>query len=273
MQTKVAICALAKNEDRYINEWVSYYLSLGVNHIYIYDNNDNETPVMKSLKSTNVSVIPLYGYESLKSHGFQRGIYLSCYKQFGHLYDWIGFFDIDEFFTLNQDKSLDAYFSRPSFNRADIIHVNWKYYGDNDLVLYDDRPVRERFKLPAPDGVRYAQTFPENNHVKSWVKTNRNFTEINAHTAWFANAMCVHTDGIVSDAHSCFHPYTWNVAQVNHYGTKTIDEYIQRRILHNNRVCGAAPINAEQRIRWFFNVNKHTEVKDKLVSFILSKVK
>ena len=37
---KVYVCALAKNEHLYINEWVKYYVGLGIDHIYLYDNDN-----------------------------------------------------------------------------------------------------------------------------------------------------------------------------------------------------------------------------------------
>ena len=38
---KTAICAIAKHENVYINDWVNYHLNLGFDHIYIYDDNSS----------------------------------------------------------------------------------------------------------------------------------------------------------------------------------------------------------------------------------------
>lgn len=37
---RTAICAIAKNEQWYINDWIEYHLKLGIDHIYLYDNNE-----------------------------------------------------------------------------------------------------------------------------------------------------------------------------------------------------------------------------------------
>jgi len=37
---KVALCAIAKLENHYIREWIEWYKNLGVDHIFLYDNND-----------------------------------------------------------------------------------------------------------------------------------------------------------------------------------------------------------------------------------------
>ena len=35
---KTALVCIAKNEDHYIDEWIEYYLKLGIDHIFIYQN-------------------------------------------------------------------------------------------------------------------------------------------------------------------------------------------------------------------------------------------
>ena len=37
---KIALCAIAKNENLYIREWVEYYMKLGFSNIILYDNNN-----------------------------------------------------------------------------------------------------------------------------------------------------------------------------------------------------------------------------------------
>lgn len=36
---KIGICAIAKDENFYIEEWIRYHLKLGVDQIYIFQNN------------------------------------------------------------------------------------------------------------------------------------------------------------------------------------------------------------------------------------------
>ena len=40
---KVAICTMGKMENLYINEFVDYYSKLGIDRIFIYDDNDPGT--------------------------------------------------------------------------------------------------------------------------------------------------------------------------------------------------------------------------------------
>jgi hypothetical protein len=47
------ICAIALNEERYIDEWIKYNLLLGFSHIY--DNSYNN--ILKDKKSDRVTII------------------------------------------------------------------------------------------------------------------------------------------------------------------------------------------------------------------------
>ena len=38
----LAVVAIIKNETPYLQEWLDYHLLAGVNHFYIYDNQDDD---------------------------------------------------------------------------------------------------------------------------------------------------------------------------------------------------------------------------------------
>ena len=40
---KVALCTMGKQENLYVKEFISYYIRLGMDKIFIYDDNDNNT--------------------------------------------------------------------------------------------------------------------------------------------------------------------------------------------------------------------------------------
>ena len=61
---KVAIVAIARLENDYINEWIGHHLNIGVNHIYVYDNSSSEEEKLKyrvyDKYFNNVTIIPAY---------------------------------------------------------------------------------------------------------------------------------------------------------------------------------------------------------------------
>ena len=269
----VAICAVAKDEDPYLMEWINHYFKMGVSHIYLYDNNDRETDAVKRLgEMPNVTVIPLYG-DALAAAGSQRGVYMDAYRKYGHMYEWMGFFDIDEFVTVD-NGTIPEFLSDRMYDGVSVVHLNWRYHGDNGLERYDDRPVQERFAEPAPIDVTYSDKGNmENRYVKSFVRTGIEGLEMDIHSPRFFGALCRNSIGRFQYARHTLVDIEHRNARVEHYGTKTIEEYIRRRIPNGvdspNGATGGGRISAKDRIDWFFRVNKMTPGKLRIIHEML----
>ena len=46
--TTIALVLWCKNENQYLDEWLSYHFALGVNHVYILDNR-SQTPLVTTV--------------------------------------------------------------------------------------------------------------------------------------------------------------------------------------------------------------------------------
>lgn len=263
-----AIMCLCKNEELYLDEWIDYHTKLGINHFFIFDNSDLGIDLQFKViqKHSNVTYIDLRGRSALINAGMQPGCYKQIYNEYGSQYDYIIPLDVDEFMYFNQ-LSFNDFVSQNIFDDCDIIHLNWRYYGDNDLVFYDKRPVIERFPNPAPDLVTYAQKFPENEWVKSIIKTGKPLQSINAHTAVLYNGVCRLASGDPGKIESMREPINFTGGFIKHYGTKTIGEYVIRKCFNTQRISCNEKITASQRLNWFFNVNKHTKEKDLIANW------
>ena len=40
---KIALCTMGKNENLYVKEFIEYYIKIGIDHIFIYDDNEQNT--------------------------------------------------------------------------------------------------------------------------------------------------------------------------------------------------------------------------------------
>ena len=45
----VAIMVISREEELYLDEWITYHFNLGVSHIYFLDNNDKRNDNQKNL--------------------------------------------------------------------------------------------------------------------------------------------------------------------------------------------------------------------------------
>lgn len=137
----VVICALVKDEDRYIDEWIKFNKYLGFDRIHLYDNSAHGSAYIGYLPQRYGSFVHVYHYPAESP---QLRVYAHCGARYNHSSVWAAFIDIDEFIILRKHASikhllheLAPYGGAVSLNRA--------FFGSNNLTHYDDRPVVERF--------------------------------------------------------------------------------------------------------------------------------
>jgi len=170
------IVAIAKYEGDYIQEWVEYNLNLGFDHIIIGDNNDDYSENLKNIlidyiKNGKVTIVDIKDYNIT-----QIQFYHNAYKNLVGSFDWVLFYDIDEFLILNKHKTVNEYLEQEKFKDFDIIKINWKVMSNNGYVVQIDKPVLERF---TKEGNNYIISHTKdnilicaNNTVKSFYRTN-----------------------------------------------------------------------------------------------------
>ena len=98
---KVCLCIIGKKENLYVKEFISHYERIGYDKIFLYDNNDIndekfEEVIESEIKSGFVSIINYRGYTGSNIRA-QFKAYQNCYKNNNHKYEWLSFFDFDEF--------------------------------------------------------------------------------------------------------------------------------------------------------------------------------
>jgi len=203
IMTKVALVCIAKNEDNYIDEWISYNFKLGFDDIHVYANDWN----FKS-SSPNVIVKHIPGSEQQ----------VPAYNDFVHCnnskYNWAAFFDVDEFLVLKKHKNIKHLLSE--YSEFPAIGINWYFFGSNGHdKINGNYSVIDRFTK---------RQSIANKHVKT-----------------IARLPCYHTVGI-HDLMNCTwvdtnkkpHRGPFNedlvvdVAHINHYFTKSKEEFITK---------------------------------------------
>ena len=144
---KIALCTMGKKENLYIREYIDYYLKLGVDHLFIYDNNSpNTEKIIDCIESSYKNKVSVYETNS-KNITNQARAFTDCYQNHKYEYDWFLMLDIDEYLFIVND-SLKNYLNRSIFDKCDIINFHWALATDNNLVYYDKRTLFERFKGP-----------------------------------------------------------------------------------------------------------------------------
>ena len=170
-----ALCCIAKDEDVYLKEWISYHLLLGFEHIFLYDDM-SRVPVAELLQgwASPQHVTILRRDTPLK----QQEAYDHCLENFGKHFSWIAFLDVDEFLRLGsaagdpcaQQEEPQA--ALPGTEAGDIrcflsefepyaaLGVNWRMFGWNG---HEKRPLGLVL-------ASYTQCLGDDVHIKSVVQ-------------------------------------------------------------------------------------------------------
>lgn len=229
---KVAICCIARLENDYIREYVEYYKDLGVDNIFLYDNNYDGEDDFNDVISDYISE----GFVRLKNYrnrrNCQQKAYQECYNNCKNLYDWIGFFDVDEFVTLPKYKDIKEYLSQDIFNKYNIIGLNWHTYGYSGQIEKKEGKVVDRFTKPIEPVLfrKKGMLFPHNMHLKVFIRCNAcgriNWLSSTPHMPSNNTKCCDSRGNEISNISPFYANIDYNYAYIRHYTTKSLEEFL-----------------------------------------------
>lgn len=256
----VYICAIMKNNYEYINEWVNHYLSLGATKIIIYDNNDISDK--RKINVDNMSNLIIIDWRGVYSG--QLAAYDDCYKRFSNCFEWVGFFDSDEYLILNKWKTLQDMLYE--FNENDLLAINWLNYDDMDVIHRDKSiPVNKFF-------TRVAKKWNDFYHYKQFIRTGLKNIDIHQHFTLLKNSFqTLKRTNIVHENVAIDEYLTYNFhseAFIKHVLTKTLDEYIDEKAF-NGKPTGRDDRTSESSFGYFFDVNTRTHAKEQRIKQFL----
>jgi hypothetical protein len=213
----VSVCCIVKDENEYLNEWISYYLKIGVEHFYIYDNG-SAIAVEETLQKLDLlrycTVMPIAGTSQ------QNAAYKHCIKNYKNKSKWIGFFDVDEFLVPKSTKGNLPEFLK-DYEAYGGLGINWLVFGSSGLKEKSNRPQLETFTW------RSELDFSVNRHIKTIVQPKLVKNVVNPHSFRYKKGYCcVNENFEVIDG--AFSPPSVNKIQLNHYYCRSLEEYYDK---------------------------------------------
>lgn len=221
---KVGVCIIAKWEEQYLNEWIEHYKKIGFDNVLFYDNseegNNAQYEILK--KYIDEGFVIYNDFRGKVGVNVQGNAYTHCRDNYKDIFDWIAFFDADEFLELVNHKTIHEFLqSNEKFYYYDGIVFNWLNYSDNNLVYNDGRPLQERFIIPINTNKNYSI-------VKTMVNMNKKLKDYSTCHVPFARRLNVcNANGIYStlfDKSKIISKKDYNIAYLKHYKDKTIEE-------------------------------------------------
>lgn len=214
---KLTICAIIKDENAYLEEWINYYLLIGAEHFYLYDN-ESKISVKETLKKLKLS--SYVTVRKIKGQGQQMNAYTDCVKRFGESSQWIAFVDMDEFivpkaYPYNLSEFLEDYKEYGGLN------VNWLIFGSNGHKKRTNKPQLESFVL------RSETNFPKNRHTKCIIQPKFADKCDNPHYFYYKNEKFAVNENF-EPVVGAFSDVSVDKIQINHYYCRSEEEYLEK---------------------------------------------
>lgn len=273
---KVGVCAIVKNENLYLRDWVDYHLRLGFDKIFIYDNNNVEKPelvIYDYLINGKVSITKWEnqtnpnGDSTMNRHIYnQISSYNDCIKN-NQDFDWIAFIDVDEYIRISGSLSIKDIISGNIYQERDAVLLSWRMMGEPSALYYENIPVQERFSkqlngvyagvqgyeiIKSFVNIRSGVTFSEqlyNNHSPN---TKNACTATGYHLPWW--------DGECQRVN----PPCYEVMWIDHYYTKSLTEYLIKSITSTHRYYNDNWIDFDDCINQYKNLNGWSDEHEKV---------
>ncbi len=217
-----ALVCIAKMEHKYIEEWVKYYLYIGFEAIYIYENDDEPRYAEMLKEYPQVTVIPFAGAGS-PVRSIQYYMLEDFCKHHKEKHKWIAHFDCDEFLVLKKHKTIQDFCKEYLNNDEGGIAVSWVHFGDNGHTTYSTEPVTFRFTM------REDLTKNKLSYVKCIVCSSSIDKYIDFHIPQLKIGKIRDTDGNVIVSRETKY-FTTDVVQLNHYLCKSFEEFGRKKI-------------------------------------------
>lgn len=216
----LAVVAIMKNEEPYVKEWLDYHLLAGVDHFYIYDN--DSTPEFKKILQPYIDA-GVVTYTPYPGKARQFEAYNDAFQRFKFECRYMAIIDGDEFiFPKSKSTISEVADEILSTNpNAAALGVNWMFYGSNGQEKANYTiGVLDRF---------IARDVNTNRHTKPITNPRQiNFFQNSHYAIYFDGKFSVNEEGKIFTG-----PFnevnTANKIVVNHYHTKSYEEYLIKR--------------------------------------------
>lgn len=254
---KICLCTLAKNENKYIVEFIEHYKNYGIDKIFLYDNNDINGENFDFLSNyTKTNLLQIFNYRGILHP--QLKIYEECYYNNYKNYKWFLFFDVDEYIHLENNLNLHDFLFNPKFMKCPSVYLNFNTHTDNEMKYYINRSLFERFpkviqKKNSCIGKSILRGNIENIHMQSCHILDGKLKRCNG----FGDIITLHFL-------SCKVPdYKYNY--IDHFQFKSTDEFVQKVKKGDGRHINSEKIKY-RKIWEYFSFNKITLYKIKYIS-------
>ncbi len=170
---ELAVCAIFKNEARYLGEWLTFHRGVGVDHFYLY--NDGSDDGFEAVLAPWVAA----GRVTLTDWRVQPQVpaYNDCIRRHRTEARWIAFLDLDEFLFSPTGESLPQVLQ--AYRDAASVFVYWVLFGSGGHEVQPGDSVIEAYTRclaragAMQDGFDHGKVKDRSNYVTGWSRDGK----------------------------------------------------------------------------------------------------
>ncbi len=225
---RIAVVLIVKDDLAILKHWIAWYRDLGFDGIIIFDDGSSDgcSEFLDDLHGQyGVIVESTVGSKTDWYYERQQRCYRYAIEKYKRDFDWIAFFDVDEFLFIEGDLKIADFLA--TYSGSDAVAVNWCNYGSSGHVVAPSQPPVVSYTWHA------APTHPINRHVKTILRP------LKLGSSWF-NVHCFDIDpdryhltngkpvqwssnlGIINDNPD------WAKARLMHYQCRSLEDFVAR---------------------------------------------
>lgn len=270
---------MAKDEGPYILEWVAHHTLLGFSDILVYTNDctDGTNEMLDALAS--IGLVSRYDNPPIGGKPPQsRALLRAQHHPLVQDANWVMVMDFDEFVMIRRGNNrVDDLVDMAKEAGATAVAMTWRFFGSDGNARYKDEPVTVRFSRSATTefvkGFGVKTLFKMDGKMKLAIHRPHFTREARKDTSsrnlnWI-NGSAEPIDGLVMTWRQTRTTAGYDFCQVNHYGVKSGEEYLMRRlrgdVLNNhekynddyfrtfdrNETISVMPEDMQERLRLF----------------------
>lgn len=229
----ISIMCIFKNEHDYIDEWIEYHKSQGIEHIYMYCNDPNFSNYPFIFNNKYKNFITVIDWVNKKNQGpmtIQRQAYTHCVKNYSEQTQFLLMLDLDEFLVpIKGYSKVSEYINsiKSNWDKIKAFKIPRYDFGSSGHITKPNGSVMSNYKLHEKICSSY-KTMANTDFVNK----NENFFGVhdfnflNKTGKIYNNNFGYHETGFPN---SCKNNFINEIPLViNHYYTKSYQEYLTR---------------------------------------------
>lgn len=214
----LTVCAIAKNEGPYFNEWIQWHVDHGVEKFYIYNNESTDNTIEVLQPYINSGLVE---YRYIIGKRRQTEAYDDCLNRHRYHSRWIAFIDLDEFIVPITNKTIPEFLK--NFESFHAVEINWLCYGSGGAKTRERGSVMERFRTHSYFDCEL------NRHIKTIVNPQKALNFISSHHPTLLSGFAVDTNGTPVRKYFFQRPPLHDKIRINHYAVKSYEEFLEKR--------------------------------------------